>query len=114
MSKATQLKAALVVLLVVAFVVGEQANRFTYPPSWFSVGLLSFGILNALFTPPGTTWVRAIAIAATFPALLWPGGLFGVAMIFSWLLWPPAFMVAWALALARHDGGRDQSRAQRG
>src|SRR5687768_4617949 len=103
MSKSTQLKAALVIVLVAAFFFGEQMDRFRYPPCWYSLVLLSFGLFNALVTPPGTMWVRALAIAGIFHALLWPG-LFGSVVIFAWLLWPPAFMVAWALALGRNEG----------
>src|SRR5712671_3787817 len=96
MSRRIQVKAALA-LLVGAAIVGHQAYHYRPAPDWFFLALPFFGIVNVVFAPPGTRWVRAIAIGSTFAALLWPA-LFGSLIFLAWLVWPPAFMVAWALA----------------
>jgi len=41
--------------------------------------------------------IRAVAIAATLAALLWPA-LQATVVVLAWLVWPPAFLVAWAVA----------------
>jgi hypothetical protein len=73
----------------------------------FIIALVVFGAINLLAPVPGTGWVRALAVTATILALLWPAGRVLIA-IASWLAWPPAFMVAWALErdarLADDDG----------
>jgi hypothetical protein len=93
MSRSIQAKAALVALLVGAALL----NRPT-PSLWFTLGLLAFGIFNVLFSAPGTAWVRAVAIGATFAGLLWPSQMVALVVLLAWLVWPPAFMVASALA----------------
>ena len=102
MSRKIQIKAALVALLLGAGVLGHRPYdpSITYVSSadQFAIGLLLFGIVNVLVSPPGTQWVRALAIAAAFAALLQPRELLGLAVFLIWLLWPPAFMVAWSLA----------------
>jgi hypothetical protein len=104
MSRRIQTKAALVALLVGAAVVGHQTdNSFRPMPSWFSLGFLLFGIVNVLFSAPGTQKVRATAIGATVAALLLPA-LIGPVLFLAWLVWPPAFMVAWALERRSGDG----------
>src|SRR5262249_8912422 len=66
--------------------------------NWFTLAILAFGITNVLFDPPGTVVIRTIAIAAAFAALLWPQNLRVFMLLVAWLVWPPAFMVSWALA----------------
>jgi len=103
MSRSIQ-KAALVALLVGAAVVGPRAGvswssfGASGGASWLTIGLLAFGIFNVLFSPRGTARVRAIAIGATLGGLLWPSQLLALVVLFAWLVWPPAFMVASALA----------------
>ena len=98
MSRSTQAKAALVTVLIAAALVNQPIAR-----DWFTPGLLAFGILNVLLAPPGTFGVRALAIGATFAALLWSGTFSMAVALLAWLVWPTAFMVAWAVA--REPGG---------
>jgi hypothetical protein len=108
-----QLKAVLVALLVGAAVLGHQMYSYRPAADWFFLGWLTFGIFNVLFSPPGTQRVRAIAIGATFASLLWPT-LFAGVVFLAWLVWPPAFMVAWALAsrsTANPSAGRQEGHS---
>jgi hypothetical protein len=102
MSKTIQIKAALVAVLVGAAMVGQRMGSYRPTPLGFILGLLFFGIVNVLFSPPGTLTVRAAAIITTFATLLVPA-LLGPFVFLVWLVWPPAFMVAWTLA--RDSGG---------
>jgi hypothetical protein len=88
-----QIRIALVIVLAGAAAVGglASADRFTF-------GLLAFGIVNVIFSPPGTTWVRGAAVAASVLALASPGSVRTLLILLAWLVWPPAFMVAWAIA----------------
>jgi hypothetical protein len=63
----------------------------------FAVGLFAFGLLNVFLTPPGTGWLRAAAIVAAATGLAWEASR-TLVMILIWLIWPPAFMVAWAIS----------------
>src|SRR5688572_23016560 len=107
MSKSTQLKAALVTSLVVAALLSRYAPSFRPASVWFILGLLAFGTVNVLLAAPGTEWIRATAIGASFAGLLWPAAFGGTVMLLAWLLWPPAFMVAWAVA--GETAGADRS-----
>jgi hypothetical protein len=102
MSKKVQVKAALIALLAGAAMVGPHTYTLQAAPYGFTLGLLLFGIVNVLFSAPGTQKVRATAIVATLAGLLWSPLLLSVALL-AWLLWPPAFMVAWALG--QRSGG---------
>jgi hypothetical protein len=94
MSKSLQKKAALVALLVAAWLIGGYtANGVTAPAGWL---VLLFGIINVLASTPGTYWVRAIAIGAALAALLWPRTLLAWVALLAWLVWPPAFLIAWS------------------
>jgi len=106
MTKSTRVTAALIALLVGAAFLGQwRYGRAAFGGPSLVFGMLAFGILNALFQAPGTTAVRAIAIGATLLVLLIPTGSSVIsAVIAIWLLWPPAFMVAWALARKREPG----------
>jgi len=100
MSRETLVKAALLALLVTGAVLGYQPDqRFTgLSTNAIGAGLLLFGIVNVLFSPPGTQWVRGITIAATIAALVSNGAVIAIVFVIAWLAWPPAFIVAWALA----------------
>jgi hypothetical protein len=112
MSKSMQKKAALVAMLIAAWLIGDYtATRFV-PPVGLVVGVLLFGIINVLFSAPGTQRVRAIAIGATLAALLWPRTLLSLVILLAWLVWPPAFMVGWALAT--RSGGSPGAGRQEG
>jgi hypothetical protein len=65
---------------------------------WWPVSLLGFGILNVLVSPAGTFVVRAVAVVAALVAITQPGEVRVLLTLILWLVWPPAFMVAWALA----------------
>ncbi len=100
MTRTNLIKAALVCLFVAAGV-AAPFNQW-HPSSWFDwgalVAMVVFGIVNVIFSLPGTQWVRAIAIGLTLAALIWPRLLFGPTILFIWLGWPLALLVAWATA----------------
>src|SRR5205823_1254307 len=77
--------------VVVTVLMTRPADR-----DWFTVAILIFGIVNVLLDPPATFGIRAMAIAATFATLL-NKDLRAFMLILGWLVWPPAFMVSWAL-----------------
>jgi hypothetical protein len=78
-------------------------NRF----AWWQAGLLIFGIFNALVETPGTAFVRIAAVLLSAVVLFVPPS--GALIIVMWLVWPPAYMGAWALATeARNQTGIDR------
>ena len=64
---------------------------------WIAGGLLAFGLFNAVFSPRGTDVVRIISIFAALVGLLSPRGWWALVLFAGWLVWPPAYAVAWAL-----------------
>lgn len=114
MPSRARIKTVLVVLLVGAAALGRQTQS-----PLMVVGLLAFGVFNAVVDAPGTGFVRAVGLAGTFAALLLPGVAVLLALL-AWLTWPPAFIVGWALAGesgsadASEEGapGRDALRAR--
>lgn len=108
MSRNTRIKAALLGLLLITILFNPSADP-DRPRYW----LLLFGIVNVLFDLPGTWIVRAIAIAATVLGLIWPGDLRALVALIAWLVWPPAFLVSWALAREPRDDNAS-SHARRG
>src|SRR3981081_1550668 len=98
MSKTLLIKGALLPRLAGAALMGGRAAGI-----WMMVGVLGFGAFNILFSAPGTEWVRAVAIAGVFGALLWPAGLLALVVLLAWIVWPPAFMVSWALSRESTD-----------
>jgi hypothetical protein len=94
MAGLTPTKIVLVVALAAA-ALQDVGDRVT-------VGALLFGVFNALFARAGTAWIRGLAIGASFLMMLLPGDA-RLGMVFlAWLLWPPAFLVAWALGREQH------------
>jgi hypothetical protein len=91
------LKLAAAAILVAAATISGLGTR-----DELAVGLLAFGLFNAVVSPAGTIWVRAVAVLATLAALVFPGSRVLVTLV-AWLVWPPAIMVAWAIARERHD-----------
>jgi hypothetical protein len=82
--------------------VGSSPNRF----AWWQSGLLIFGVFNALVETPGTTVVRVAAVLLSAAILFVPPS--GALIIVLWLVWPPAYMGAWALAAeSRNQKGTD-------
>jgi len=91
MSRNTLVKVGLIALLFATVLVTRPADR-----DWFTVAILIFGFVNVLLDPPGTFVIRGIAIAGTF-ATLANKDLRTFMLLLGWLVWPPAFMVSWAL-----------------
>ncbi len=102
MSRSVQIKAARAAALLAAAAFGERAQSLLP----LTIGLLAFGLFNALVTPAGTAWVRGYAIAGSLGGLLLPE-LGGVVALFAWMAWPPAFLVAWGMSNASELPGPD-------
>jgi hypothetical protein len=101
MATRIQLKVAIVVALIAAALVGRPGS-----PLWLTLGMIAFGAFNVVLDAPGTEWIRALAVAGTLAALVLPNLLFGPVALTAWLVWVPAFALAWALARdPRHDPG---------
>jgi len=97
MSKSTLTKIAVLALLGGAAFAGRSGEKY---PLIF--GLLAFGIFNLLVSVPGTTWVRRTAVAASLVGLLLPGNAKSLVVVLAWLVWPPAFLVTWAVSGQRN------------
>jgi hypothetical protein len=95
MSNRLQLKLGATSLLLLAAPVGQVADGFT-------VAWLIFGLVNVWLTIRGTQTVRVASLVVSLAALAAPGGR-TVAAIAAWLVWPPALLVAWALARERAE-----------
>jgi len=107
-----EMKVAIVAMLIGAAAFGRQVHGLSPWSDSILLGLLLFGILNVVLSLPGTHWPRTVALVATFPALLWGNqGWRVVLLLLVPLVWFPAFMVSWALALPPDDGtGGEQQR----
>jgi hypothetical protein len=91
-----------VVVLLAAAAVGGATGVFADTSTRQLVtGLIAFGLVNALVEVPGTWGVRAITIGTIAVSLVLQGEsrTFAVSatLFMAWLVWPPAFLVAWAL-----------------
>ena len=73
--------------------------------SWYGLAILVLGVFNTLVTVPGTFWVRIVAIIAAAMALLRVVDP-EVLIVFAVWIWPPAFLVGWAIA-RRRDGDEE-------
>jgi hypothetical protein len=94
MAKRHLIKAGAVVLLVAALLLSPQPQR-----DWAAYALLLFGLGNVLLEVPGTMAIRVSSAVYAFAVLIWQNQQAVVwATLTAWLLWPPAFMVAWSLA----------------
>ena len=91
MSKGIALKAGLVVAIIVAALLGPVK------PDLLTLGIVAFGVLNIVWEPAGTTWVRWFAVAASCGALINPVMREAVAGL-TMVVWPPAFLLVWSLA----------------
>ena len=102
MATKIQIKGSIVVALIAAALVGRPGS-----PLWLTLGVIAFGGFNVFLDAPGTEWIRALAIGGTLAALVLPNWFFGPVALIAWLVWVPAFAVAWALAPdpPRHDPG---------
>jgi len=104
MGAGIRLKVMLVTLLLAGWVlgpslwvagsrmVGAAPSRF----AWWQAALVIFGVFNAVVEPPGTAFVRIAAVLVSAGVLFVPPS--GALVIILWLVWPPAYMGAWALA----------------
>src|SRR5919198_853501 len=97
----TMARDALMKAVLVAALAGTAVLIEPWPRGWFVPGLLLFGLFNAIVSPSGTLGVRLMAIGATLAALWSRGGLAVLVGLLAWLVWPPAYAVAWALARER-------------
>src|SRR5258708_20993404 len=99
MSNQNLVKLALILILAAAMVGGNH----TMGP-WIQYGIVAFGVFNIVFSPRGTAGVRALAIAASMAALALPHAWWGIILVIGWLVWPPAYAVAWSLGRRAADG----------
>ena len=113
MSSSILSKVALVALMVGTALVVPPSIDHTWLPPGLTLSVLAFGIINATFAPAGTEWVRAVAIGATFAALLWPSELLFAVPFVAWLIWPPAFMVMAALGRKSHSALSEEHQDNR-
>lgn len=104
MSKAFLMKVGAVILLVAALLVMPSSQR-----QWYTYALLLFGLINVFLDFPGTTLIRTLGVIAAFVALVWQDIAALWATLLLWLIWPPAFMVSWALAKNRRSREPEQS-----
>jgi len=88
-------KVGIVVLLAAAAVIGPRETAQSL--LWLPLFVFAIGAFNVLVSVPGTYGIRTAAVAASFAGLLVPGARGAIILLF-WLIWPPAFLVAWALA----------------
>ncbi len=89
------------VLLIVAVLVMPPSHR-----AWSVYGVLLFGITNVFLDVPGTDFIRTLSAAAAFVVLIWQDSAVAVwTALLAWLIWPPAFMVSWALARSPNGSG---------
>ena len=87
------------IVVVAGLLVAALVGRST---SYYGIAILVLGVFNTLATVPGTFGVRVVAIIAAATALL---GVVApeVMIVFVVWVWPPAFLVGWAIA-RRRDG----------
>jgi len=93
-------KAGIIVLLAAAGVMGPPESDGTMV--WFKLLIVAIGAFNVLFTVPGTFWIRVAGVTAAFAGLLVPAAR-GLVVLLFWLVWPPAFLVAWAQTRSNID-----------
>ena len=103
MNRRVQLKVLAATVLIATAVVQHAFDTRN------GVLTLAFGLFNALVSPPGTAWVRAIAVGATLTEFVVPDALILLAAL-TWLIWPPAYMIAWGLG-SRADAGQSRTPA---
>jgi hypothetical protein len=105
MSRSLATKAALVIGLAVAaaFPLLAPAEPAIDRIQWITAGILAFGVFNVLVDPKGTFRVRTVAIIFTFLALATGQAASMFMLLLAWLIWPPAFLVAWTLNSDRSE-----------
>jgi hypothetical protein len=105
------IKLGIVILLLAAAIIGTRSQVESLG-SWASPLIFAIGAFNALFAVPGTFWIRVSAVVAAFIAFLVPPAQ-GTVILLFWLLWPPAFLLAWSWSqsLVDDDGVVQSSSA---
>ena len=88
------------IVVVAGLLLAAIAGRST---SWSAIAILLFGAFNTLVAVPGTFGVRVVGIVASTLALLRVGEPAVIGVFVAWV-WPPAFLVAWAIARSRAEG----------
>ena len=90
MATMIQVRAALGAMFLAAVIIGHAAFE------WTTIALVLFGAFNLIVPAPGTGWVRGTTVACVVAALVWKDVLLVPVALLAWLVWPPAYMVAWA------------------
>ena len=103
MSKGVPLKVAVVTMLVGTALIRNGVPTVVFAIGRLVLGILAIGIFNVVVSPPGTLWVRGFGVVCSFIGLLFPDGPRAVAVVLLWLVWPPAYLVAWSLESARFE-----------
>ncbi len=94
-------KAILWALLATAV---AQAPAQTYNSdfvTWARIALLLLGTINIAFSPPSTSSVQGLTVVGVFAGVLIPDLRFFVVFLL-WLIWPPVFLINFALARGKH------------
>ena len=90
------MKAVPMKFVLVALLVGAAAIGYAQDTVGFSLMLLAFGLFNALVSPRGTGAVRVTTVALSCLGLVWLGEVGRVVVPFLFVVWPPAFLIAWS------------------
>jgi hypothetical protein len=88
-------------VVVVAALAGAVVIARPEWPLWLTLVAIAFGAFNVLADAPGVAWSRGLAIGGTLAAIAVPEWLAGPVALIAWLLWVPAFAVAWVAAPRR-------------
>jgi len=94
------IRIATVVMLLGAAVIGTFVDRAAYEgvnSGWLVPLIFGIGVFNALVVLPGTSKVRTVTVIGAFVALLIPSSRALLLGLF-WLVWPPFYLLVWALA----------------
>ena len=94
------IRIATVVMLLGAAVIGTLVDRAAYQgvnSGWLVPLIFGIGVFNALVVLPGTSKVRTVTVIGAFVALLIPSSRALLLGLF-WLVWPPFYLLVWALA----------------
>lgn len=108
MPRQTQIRLALVVILIGAALLGRPTEFAWSASGWPAViALVAFGAFNALAPAPGTQVVRAIGYGLAVVALGVGPSDRAVLLLLACFVYPPAFLIAWSLA--RNAAPRDET-----
>jgi len=94
------IRIATVVMLLGAAVIATVVDSAAYQgvnSGWLVPLIFGIGVFNALVVLPGTSKVRTVTVIGAFVALLVPSSRVLLLGLF-WLVWPPFYLLVWALA----------------